>query len=661
VLQSTYINPVHNRPCPDPFVLKYLGEYWCYSTGFGRDGRVFGIMRSRDLVAWRELAGAMEPLSEGYTCYWAPEVTYYNGRFFMYYSAGNEERMQIRVAVAPCPEGPFIDSGRGLSEEDFAIDPHVFEDSDGAWYMFYATDFLSHTHIGTGTVMDRMIDPFTLAKTPRPVTRARYDWQVYDPNRREKGGVRWHTVEGPFVLKHKGRYYEMFSGGNWKNLTYGVSYAVIDDINAQDEWEQASDGERVLPILRTLPGRVIGPGHNSVVRGPDNQQLFCVYHRWAEDGSDRVLAIDRQDWAGGRMIILGPSTTLQPAPTRPAVDGFSDKDDPNKLSDKWGGGWVLKDGVLIQEREEAQHQAASYYTEHPYYVLELSLKTLKDSRDEGYIGLAISCERAGLRFSLVPGSKQAVLGCEGEDFTEQRVKLPAEFDMSSFHLLRVQVRGEVVSFALDGLERWQSRIAAPPTKIELLTHKVSAAFAGAALTYGWEDLFTEHTDSPSEAGWEVAGSGGSWRIRDQQLWSLNGPGQHSTIAKGPLFESYELVVNAMLEQVWGANACYGFYPMLGESGSGTLFTVEEDSDNGWSIFAHAPSGRQAFPLPEGFDPVRHHQFRFRKSAGRLIVQFEALVLGEVKALLEPSRVGLFARSARAAFDMVRVTAIIDNM
>jgi hypothetical protein len=45
-----------------------------------------------------------------------------------------------------------------------------------------------------------MLDPLTLAGEPRPVTRARFDWQVYDPQRREKGGVRWHTVEGPAVL-----------------------------------------------------------------------------------------------------------------------------------------------------------------------------------------------------------------------------------------------------------------------------------------------------------------------------------------------------------------------------------------------------------------------------------------------------------------------------
>jgi beta-xylosidase len=102
----------------------------------------------------------MDPLPGDATCYWAPEVVYDNGQFLLYYSVGNEERMRIRVAVADHPAGPFLDSGRTLTTEDFAIDAHVFEDDDGTRYLFYATDFLTHSHIGTGTVVDRMLDPF---------------------------------------------------------------------------------------------------------------------------------------------------------------------------------------------------------------------------------------------------------------------------------------------------------------------------------------------------------------------------------------------------------------------------------------------------------------------------------------------------------------------
>ena len=271
--QNTYVNPVYAGACPDPFVLKHAGEYWCYCTGIWEDGRAFGILNSPDLVHWRGVGGALDlfasldPLPDAPSCYWAPEVTYYNGQFYLYYSIGNEDHMQIRVALSQNPAGPFIDSGRRLTKEDFAIDPHIYQDNDGAWYMFYATDYLNVHRVGTGTTRDLLLDPFTLAGQPRPVTRAQFDWQIYDPNRAEKGGVRWHTIEGPFVLQRKGRYYQMFSGGNWQNSTYGVSYALSFRLDDPEEWDQAADGEQVLPILRTSPDRsVIGPGQNSVVR-----------------------------------------------------------------------------------------------------------------------------------------------------------------------------------------------------------------------------------------------------------------------------------------------------------------------------------------------------------------------------------------------------------
>jgi GH43 family beta-xylosidase len=233
----------------------------------------------------------------------------------MYYSVGNEENMQIRVATSRAPAGPFIDRGVRLTSEIFAIDAHVFTDEDGSRYLFYATDYLDHDRVGTGTAVDRMLDLFTLAGNSHPVTRACYDWQIFDPQRSAKGGIRWHTLEGPFVLKYQGRYYQLFSAGNWHNSSYGVAYGVTDDINTQNEWEQPVDGVHKLPLLRSIPDHgVIGPGHNSVVLGPNDQELYCVYHRWQSETNERVLAIDRMGWNEEGPEVYGPSFSPQPAP-----------------------------------------------------------------------------------------------------------------------------------------------------------------------------------------------------------------------------------------------------------------------------------------------------------------------------------------------------------
>ncbi len=658
---ATYLNPVYTHDFPDPYVFKFRGEYWAYCTGLRPDGRAFGVMHSRDLVHWRELPGALTPLAGNHPCYWAPEVVYRNGRCLMYYSVGNEKLMHIRVATAAHPAGPFEDSGHELTHAEFAIDPHVYVADDGTRWLFYATDFLTYTHIGTGTVRDRLLDDFTLAGEPRPITRARYDWQVYDPQRAEKGGVRWHTVEGPFVLKHKGRLYQMFSGGNWQNVTYGVSYALSDTIERADEWEQVADGERVLPILRTIPGEVIGPGHNSVVRGPDNRQLFCVYHRWLE-GEGRVLAIDRLDWIGERMTVLGPSTTPQPAPYEPACADYFDEDRAADLGDKWttsGGRWSVRNGAARQEATEATAQAQCN-THAESFVVELNLRALQlEESMGGAFGVRLErAENPVCKFVLVPQSGQAVLSCAGAAEAVATFLLPAEFDQQAFHQLRVEVDRTWLCVVLDDCDvRWQGYLPAAPDRIALLTEQQRAAFAGFALTVGWADLFT---DADWQArGWQATAGDATWRVSEQELRADAAGDEPQVLCKGALLDAYELVINARLDREAAAGGVYGFYPAFGAHDErGPLLTVERAHDDGWLLVAQSDDAqRREFQLPQGFDPYRAQQFRVRKAGGQLQLQCEATPLGTIAAPTHGTRIGLYAHGAGAAFDLVRVTEI----
>jgi GH43 family beta-xylosidase len=656
VQPTTYLNPVHPHPCPDPFVLKHAGEYWCYCTGFRPDGGVFGILHSTDLVHWREVGSALVPLPGGHTCYWAPEVTYDNGRFYLYYSVGNETNMIMRVAVAERPAGPFVDSGHALTTAEFAIDGHVFVDDDGQRYLFYATDFLTHSHIGTGVVVDRLLDPFHLASQPQPVTRARYDWQVYDPQRAEKGGVRWHTLEGPFVLKRKGTYYLMFSGGNWQNVSYGVGYATSPVVQPAGEWQQAADGQRVLPILRTQPeAGIVGPGHNSVVRGPDNQQLFCVYHRWSREADNRVLAIDRLDWVGDRLVVLGPTHTPQPAPTAPAVSGFAPG--PNgSLGEAWqveAGAWRVTGGGQAQAQGTA---LARVRLPGPACVLEVTLAALAPGAPaEAAYGVSLVGPQSQevLRVALRPGHRTAGVA-HGAAETVQA--LPARFDFAAEHLLRLEADGPRVCILLDnGVWRWEGRAAAPAEQLALFTDGTGAAFAGLAVTAGWQEDFDQPGSAPADRGWRPAGAAGEWVIVGGELRQTQAATGGSLLVKGAPLAAYELVVNGRCLEAGAGQpgGTWGLYPSYaGPDDTGPRFTIERH-EAGWHL-AWAPG--EAFPLAADFDPYVFQQLRFRLAEGTLTVQRAGQPLGSLQVPARPGRVALFA-AGLAAWEMVRVTAL----
>src|SRR6476659_2704200 len=73
-----YVNPVYSGSMPDPSVIRHNGVYYAFGTTNNertRDGRVFTVLRSRDLVNWQRLGGALLPPSSAEAVqYWAPEV-----------------------------------------------------------------------------------------------------------------------------------------------------------------------------------------------------------------------------------------------------------------------------------------------------------------------------------------------------------------------------------------------------------------------------------------------------------------------------------------------------------------------------------------------------------------------------------------------------------
>jgi GH43 family beta-xylosidase len=308
--RMTFLNPVYSEYFADPFVWRHGRDYLAIGTGRAEAAgavsnseqpSVFPLLRSRDLAQWSSAGHALvRPDASLGDTYWAPEVVQSGERWYLYYSVGYGDRNHhLRVACSDTPLGPYVDAVAltSAAEVPFAIDPHPFRDVDGRWYLFHARDFFDsldesgrEVRPGTALVVSPLHEMTALDGATHTVARARCDWQRFAMERPMYGRVfDWHTLEGPFVVRHDDCYYCLYSGGCWQTDTYGVDY--VSARSVLGPW--SDDGIESAPrVLRSVPGRVLGPGHCSVVIGPDDTTSCLAYHAWDRDFTARRLCID---------------------------------------------------------------------------------------------------------------------------------------------------------------------------------------------------------------------------------------------------------------------------------------------------------------------------------------------------------------------------------
>jgi len=289
-IARTYRNPIIDRIGPaDPHVIRHDGKYYLYPT---TDGRGYDVFVSDDLVHWDQKPKCFTDARGGA---WAPDVFHHqkgDGTFYLYYTVNRPGGGKlIGVASADSPLGPFRDR-TNLAEE--AIDAHLFQDDDGALYLYYV-----NLAGGFKILVQPMGDPVTKRGEPKEVIRPTVDWE------RKKGAV----TEGPWMLKRKGLYYLMYSGSGADGPDYAIGYATARSPLGPFTKHPGN------PIAKRGSG-VFGPGHHSVVSAPDGK-LWMVYHQQNSEktGWSRFLAIDPM-WFDENGVIHARTTrgTDEPAP-----------------------------------------------------------------------------------------------------------------------------------------------------------------------------------------------------------------------------------------------------------------------------------------------------------------------------------------------------------
>ena len=289
-----YKNPITRGA--DPFILLHEGKYYHYATT-GEEG--YTVRVSTDLVNWENKGYCLKKEDVmGEFHFWAPEVFYKNGKFYMAYTA---ER-HLGIAVADSPLGPFKQDKKEFLFSDYAIDGHFFEDDDGQVYLYYVRQWNCNA-----VYVCKMNDDLISAQeeTETFISTGDEGWERNDKT------LTWYCNEGPFVLKHNGKYYLTYSANDYRDPMYGIGISVSDSpmgpfikhINA--------------PILKGNQ-KVKGTGHHSFTTTPNGKKIICVYHihNSTTEVEPRMTCIDFAEFYYNEELkmdylrILGPTSDI---------------------------------------------------------------------------------------------------------------------------------------------------------------------------------------------------------------------------------------------------------------------------------------------------------------------------------------------------------------
>ncbi len=275
VLVETFESPVvGTMGIGDPTVIFHEGKYYLYPTG---DNHGYDVYISSDLVHWKKGPRVFRSDERGV---WAPDVLFNppDRKFYLYYTVNR----RVGVAVADRPDGTFTDRGPLVEN---AIDANMFLDDDGGYYLYYASypDFRIH--------VQPMESPVRKKGGPFEIIRPGQPW--------ERNGQ--PITEAPWMLKHNGTYYLLYSGGGANTLFYAIGYATAK--SPLGPFTKFAGN----PLMKEGNG-VFGPGHCSVIKTPDGR-FWMIYHQKKEASRnwDRIICIDPV-WFDDKGVLHGRAT-----------------------------------------------------------------------------------------------------------------------------------------------------------------------------------------------------------------------------------------------------------------------------------------------------------------------------------------------------------------
>jgi len=274
--KELYNNPIVEQRA-DPWVYKHADGYYYFTASVPEYDRIVlrraktlqELTKAEEKVIWTKHASG-----EMSAHIWAPELHYIDGKWYIYFAAGQAEDIwKIRPYVLECRddnplEGTWEEKGiiqkpafNKESFTSFSLDATTFE-HNGKRYLVWAQicDGSSNLYISD------MMNPWTINGEHVMIASPNYDWERQT-----------HSVnEGPCVLKRHGKIFISYSAsGTDANYCMGLLTASdTSDLLDPTSWVKSPE-----PVFVSCEATSqYGPGHNSFTVAEDGKTDILVYH-----------------------------------------------------------------------------------------------------------------------------------------------------------------------------------------------------------------------------------------------------------------------------------------------------------------------------------------------------------------------------------------------
>jgi len=296
-----FTNPIGKGA--DPWVIWHKGYYYVCQSNGDINSKGISVRKSSKLSQLGKPVTVWTTPATGWNSsqVWAPELHYFNKKWYIYYAAGKDgppyihQRSGVLESVTDDPQGKYIDKGilnTGVDSQNetgmiWAIDVNVgyiggkLYATWSGWEQNATTDKTSqHLYIA------EMSNPWTISSTRVKISSPDQPWETGGP---------LDLNEGPQFLMRNGQVFIIYSTRESWTPEYRLGQLRLK--NPAGNPLDAGNWEKSGPVFQGT-SKVLGTGHASFTQSADGKEWWIFYHakRSKSPGWARDLRLQKFIW-----------------------------------------------------------------------------------------------------------------------------------------------------------------------------------------------------------------------------------------------------------------------------------------------------------------------------------------------------------------------------